>query len=64
MTRKKNSLNALIRGIFGFVMVVGILAGLEKLLSPGQRCPKCDRILEVVNTIQSLCPNCGLLVTS
>ena len=63
MARKKNDLINFTQEILGVVAMVGLAAGLVKFLSPDQRCPRCDRVLKVVDTIQNFCPGCNLLVT-
>lgn len=44
---------------FAVLTVVGIVATVVKLLSPGQKCAECDRVIGFVSAVQSLCPACS-----
>lgn len=59
MSKRKNELANVLGAICGAATVIGVVFGIIKLLSPEQRCPTCDRVLEIVSGIQSVCPNCG-----
>jgi hypothetical protein len=49
-----------VMGTLGTVAAVaGAVALLWKVLSPGQRCPRCDTVLRAVNAFNAVCPGCS-----
>jgi len=59
MAKKGGVPGDLFGGICMALTAIGIAATIIKALSPGRKCPECDRALQVVNAAMLICPSCG-----
>lgn len=57
---KNGDLKQFMKAVGVLATALGIGAMILKALSPGQRCLRCDRVLQVVSAVQAICPGCGV----